>query len=72
MEKLCTLKPPPTSLKSLNRLNIEYQKQNNVKDSNHTFSYHVEDATFIRLRKRFLIGYIELLEKQQQQLRPPF
>lgn len=64
---LCTLTLPKTPLKILNRLNIEYQKQIQSCNSKHYYSTLVDDVTFLRYRQRFLVSYIDQLEKQQKQ-----
>lgn len=67
MASLCTLTLPKTPLKILNRLNIEYQKQIQSCNSKHYYSTLVDDVTFLRYRQRFLVSYIDQLEKQQKQ-----
>ena len=67
MASLCTLTLPKTPLKILSRLNIEYQKQIQSCNSKHYYSTLVDDVTFLRYRQRFLVSYIDQLEKQQKQ-----
>ena len=67
MSSLCTLTLPKTPLKILSRLNIEYQKQIQSCNSKHYYSTLVDDVTFLRYRQRFLVSYIDQLEKQQKQ-----
>ena len=67
MASLCTLTLPKTPLKILSRLNIEYQKQIQSCNSKHYYSALVDDVTFLRYRQRFLVSYIDQLEKQQKQ-----
>ena len=66
MAELCTFSFPKTSLKNLNRLNDDYQKQIGESSSNRTISSIVSDSTFYQYCQRIIVGHIERVEKEQQ------